>query len=128
MAAGAESAAARLLPVVFPDRVQGGNFRWGGVAIERADCKGEKMAVLHAAEITEPGKRWIVTDEAMPGLRAAKPKLKKCTVEEGEWPVVLSPEPLVPGGLDAWARSVGAEWAGQGYTVEVKTEAGFSLP
>lgn len=128
VAAGAEASAARLLPVVFPDRIQGGSFRWGGLSVERADCKGVKTAVMHTAEITEPGKRWIVTDEAVSGLRTFKPKLKKCTVEEGEWPVVISPEPLVPGGLDAWARSVGAEWAGQGYTVELKGEAGITLP
>lgn len=128
VAAGAEDSAAQLLPVVYPDRRQGGSFVWGGMSIERGDCKGVKTAVLHIAEISEPGKRWIVTDEAIPDLRAHKPKLKKCTPEDGDWPVVVSPEPLEPGGLEAWARAVGAEWAGQGYAVELKNEKGFALP
>ncbi|NOY25304.1 MAG: hypothetical protein GXP62_05475 [Oligoflexia bacterium] len=128
VAADAEDAAARLLPVVYPDRQQDGFYIWGGVSVERADCKGTKTAVLHTAKISEPGKRWIVTEEAFPGMRAYKAKLKKCTPEDGDWPVVISPEPLKPGTLDEWARTVGSQWAGQDYQVEIKTEKGFALP
>jgi hypothetical protein len=127
VATGADASAASLLPVVFPDRVKGGTFTWGGMAIERGECKGVKTAILHTAVISEPGKRWIVTDEAVPAMGNYKGRLKKCTMEEGAWPVVISAEPLVPGSIDAWARSVGGEWAAQGYTVEIHPEAPISL-
>lgn len=122
VAAGSESAAARLLPAVYPGRSQGGVFTWGGFSVERADCKGVKTAVLHVAEIQEPGKRWIVTDESLAPLRAVKPKLKKCTPEEGQWPVVTSVEPLEAGTLDQWARKQGAQWVTNGYQVTVQAE------
>lgn len=127
VATGADASAASLLPVVFPDRVKNGTFTWGGLAIERGECKGVKMAVLHTTVIAEPGKRWIVTDEAVPAMGNYKGRLKKCTMEEGAWPIVISAEPLVPGGIDAWARSVGGEWAAKGYTVEIHQESSIVL-
>jgi len=127
VAAGADASAAHLLPSVFPDRQQDGGFVWGGVSIERGDCKGVKTAIVHAAEIYEPGKRWVVTPDQVTQLRALKPSLKKCTVEDGDWPVIVSPEPLKAGALDAWARQVGSDYAGQGYQVEVKSEKGITL-
>mgnify|MGYP000873041656 CR=1 len=127
VATGADASAASLLPVVFPDRVKNGVFTWGGMAIERGECKGVKTAILHTAVIAEPGKRWIVTDEAVPAMGNYKGRLKKCTMEEGAWPIVISAEPLVPGSIDTWARSVGGEWAAQGYTVEIHQEASVNL-
>ncbi len=127
VATGADASAASLLPVVYPDRIKNGTLTWGGMAIERATCKGTKTAILHTTIISEPGKRWIVTDEAVGSMKGYKPKLKKCTPEEGEWPIVISAEPLVPGGMDAWARKIGGEWAAQGYTVEIQEEASISL-
>lgn len=122
VAAGAEDAAAQLLPAVFPDRQDGGAFTWGGIGVERADCKGVKTAVLHAASIHEPGRRWIVTDEVFPALRGAKAVLKKCLPEEGDWPVITSPEPLVPGSFDAWVRTEAGKWMSQGYEVQIQNE------
>ncbi|MCB9777833.1 MAG: hypothetical protein H6742_04655 [Alphaproteobacteria bacterium] len=119
--AGSEQTAASLMPTIYADRVQGGGLVWGGLSVERADCKGTKTAVLHAYDIKAPAARYTVFDQVQAPLRAAKPKLKKCTVEEGEWPVAVSPEPL-SGSAEEWARKVGVEWANQGYTVEVKPE------
>lgn len=127
VAAGSEDQAAKLLPAVFPDHHRSGVFTWGGLSIERGECKGVKQAVFHVAEISEPGKRWIVNDEVIPALRGFKPKLKKCTPEEGDWPVVTSPQPLMPDGVDAWARKVAGQWMTQGYEVEIKNEASITL-
>lgn len=127
VAAGSEATAATLLPEVFPDRHEDGVFTWGGFSVERGECKGVKTAVLHVAEITEPGKRWIVTDEVIAPLRAVKPKLKKCTPEEGDWPVITSAEPLVPGTVDEWARVEAGKWMTNGYEVELTSEKPISL-
>ncbi|RME26452.1 MAG: hypothetical protein D6798_06690 [Deltaproteobacteria bacterium] len=127
-AAGAEDQAARLLPVVFPDRHDNGVFTWGGVSIERAECKGVKTAVLHVAEITEPGKRWIVNDEVIEPLRSVKPRLKKCTPEPGDWEVVTTPEPVARGEVDDWARKLAGQWMSRGYEVEIRNEPDIVLP
>ncbi len=128
VAAGAEDQAAKLLPAVFPDRNDGGNFTWGGVSIELGECKGVKTAIFHVAEITEPGKRWIVNDEVVEPLRSVKPRLKKCTPEPGHWEVITTPEPVERGGVDPWARKLAGQWMTQGYEVEIRNEAGITLP
>ena len=92
--AGAEDAAARLLPRLYKDRIQsGGVFLYGAAAIEAGDCGGEKVAQIHVAEVTEPSKRWNVITDVEGPMRASKPKLKKCT-SDGEWAVATTPEPL----------------------------------
>ena len=69
--AGASTAAASLLPTVYPDRVdEDGGFLYGAASIERATCKGEKTAVLHIAKVEEPGKRWIILNDVRKPLRA----------------------------------------------------------
>jgi hypothetical protein len=127
---GSDAAAAKLLPVVYPDRQQGGgNFLYGAVAIEASDCGGKKQAILHYATVTDPGKRWSIQKDVEPALRGAKPKLgKECKVE-GEWPVLTTPEPLKNAGEgEAWAKTVEADWAKNGYAVKVQKEKGVSLP
>ena len=80
--AGAEAAAASLLPSVYPDRVdEDGGFLYGAASIERATCKGEKTAVLHVARVEEPGSRWIILNDVRAPLRALKPRLGKCDAE-----------------------------------------------
>ncbi len=128
--AGSEAAAARLLPSIYPDRVQaGGAFLYGGAAVELADCKGAKTAVIHYAPVTEPGKRWVVYEDAQAPLRAAKPRLDKCKPESTDpWPVIVSPEPIKDGkALEGWAQSLQTQWSGKGYEVTLKEEKGFSL-
>merc|ERR1712100_659049 len=59
VSAGSQDAAAKLLPTIYPDRFNDG-FIYGGVAIELADCEGEKTAVFHTAKVSEPGKLWLI--------------------------------------------------------------------
>ncbi|MFZ5478222.1 MAG: hypothetical protein ACOZNI_15755 [Myxococcota bacterium] len=127
---GSDAAAAKLLPVVYPDRVQGGGgFLYGALGVEAADCGGKKQAVLHYATVTEPGKRWSIQRDVEPMLRAAKPKLgKECQVH-GDWPVLTTPEPLkASGDGEAWVESVQADWEKNGYAVKVQKEKGVTLP
>ncbi len=108
--AGAESAAASLLPVVYADRTQGkGSLIYGVASVEACD----KQAVVHFAEVTEPGKRWSIVDDVQAPALAFKPRLK-CTAE-GPWPVLT------------WVAKIESDWAGQGNKVSLREEKAFSL-
>lgn len=126
--AGAEAAAARLLPRLYPDRVQpGSTFLYGAASIEAGDCGGAKTAVIHIASVTEPGKRWNILEDVEAPLRGVKPKLKKCTAE-GEWPVATTPEPLKAAkDVDAWLEELTGNWKEKGYEVSVKKEKSLTL-
>jgi len=126
--AGAETAAARLLPRLYPDRVQpGGKFLYGAASIEAGDCSGEKTAVIHLAQVTEPGKRWNVLKDVEAPMRAVKPKLKKCK-SEGEWPVATTPEPLKSAkDVETWLGELEKNWADKGYEVKVQKEKSVGL-
>lgn len=127
--AGAEGAAAKLLPVLYPDRVQsGGAFLYAAATVEAGVCGGKKTAVLHYAPVTEPGKRWTILGDLEAPMRALKPKLKDCTMES-PWPVFHSPEPIKSASdadsqADAWV----AEWVQKGYEVKAAKEKAFTLP
>lgn len=127
--AGAEGAAASLLPKLYPDRVQGGGgFLYAAGTIEAGDCGGKKTAVFHYGTATDAGKRWAILGDLEPLAREAKPKLKGCTVEE-PWPVVHSPEPIKNAGeADAWAATLVKEWEGKGYEVKTQKEKPIALP
>ncbi|MFT4976516.1 MAG: hypothetical protein ACI8S6_002421 [Myxococcota bacterium] len=127
-ASGNEAAAASLLPVVFSDRVQsGGGFMYGVTAVEAGECKGTQTAVVHFAELSEPGNRWIVTEEHATDIRTSKPRLKKCT-PEGEWMLLVSVEPLADGAaLREWVTEIESQWAGKGYEVSSRGENGINL-
>ena len=126
--AGAEAAAAQLLPFIYTDRMQGGSFLYGAVSIETGDCKGKKTAVLHVAQVIEPGKRWIIHNELEEPLRAVKARLAKCTAEEGDWPVATTREPIKGGkDIDSWIADLVKQWEGKGYEVEVKDEKEIRL-
>jgi hypothetical protein len=127
--AGAHEAAAALLTSVYPDRVQSsGGFLYGAAAIERADCKGTKTAVIHHAEVNEAGKRWLILDEVKPALRQTKARLAKCTPEEGDWPVATTPEPVHNGkDVDAWLDVLEGQWAAREYTVKMQGEKDINL-
>lgn len=127
---GAQEAAAKLLPNVFPDRVQsGGGFLYGGAAIEAADCKGVKTAVIHLSSVTEGGKVWNVLPSAEAPLRTAKAKLTKCTAESADpWPTALTPEPVKDAkAIEAWAQGLSAQWTEKGYAVTIKEEKPVAL-
>ena len=126
--AGSEQAAAKLLPAIYPDRVQSdGGFLYGGATVELADCKGVKTAVVHHAGIREPGKRWNVLADASAELAAAKPRLTKCTAE-GEPSVLVSPEPVGSAkDVEAWASGLAAQWAEKGYEASTRAEKDIIL-
>ena len=127
--AGAEAAAASLLPSVYPDRVdEDGGFLYGAASIERATCKGEKTAVLHVARVEEPGSRWIILNDVRAPLRALKPKLGKCEAEGSEWGVSTTPEPVASSkDVDVWVDQLEKQWTDKGYDVSVKKEKTITL-
>lgn len=126
--AGSQQAAARLLPTVYPDRVQdAGGFLYGAAAIEAGDCKGKKQAILHVAEVREAGRRWVILTDTEAALKDLKPKLKGCTVES-PWPVAATPEPVKSAkDIEAWVATLEKAWADKGYEVKVQAEKGVSL-
>lgn len=127
---GSEAAAAKLLPAIYPDRVQaGGSFLYGGAAFEAADCKGAKTLVIHYAQVSEPGARWNILGEVEAPLRAAKPKLDKCKAESGDpWSTAVSPEPLKDAkAVDAWVGTLQKQWQDKGYEVTLKAEKAVTL-
>ncbi|MEC7947511.1 MAG: hypothetical protein VX265_08055 [Myxococcota bacterium] len=126
--AGSRSAAAKLLPSIYPDRVRGGGFIYGAAAVEAGECKGAKTVVLHVSEVSEPGKRWLILEDTEGPMRAFKPRLKKCESEAGDWPVSVTPEPVMSGkDIDAWVNTLEATWAAKGYDVKVAGEKGIAL-
>lgn len=127
--AGASTAAASLLPTVYPDRVDAdGGFLYGAASIERATCKGEKTAVLHIAKVEESGKRWIILNDVRKPLRAVKPRLGKCEAEGAEWGVSTTPEPVASSkDVDAWVDQLEKQWTDKGYDVSVKKEKTITL-
>lgn len=126
---GAEGPAASLLPTLYPDRVQAdGGFLYAAGSIESGTCSGKKMAFLHYATATEPGKRWSILGDLEAPMRAVKPKLKDCEVES-PWPVIHSPEPLASAGeAEAWATAQLKELTDKGYDAKVQKEKTVALP
>ncbi len=126
--AGAEEAAARLLPRLYPDRIQpGSRFLYGAASIEAGDCAGEKSAIIHVASVTDPGKRWNVLKEVEGPMREAKPKLKKCK-SDGEWAVATTPEPLANAkAMEDWIAEIEKNWADKGYSVKTAKEKTIDL-
>lgn len=120
--AGSASAAASLLPAIYPERMRGNSFVYGGIAIESGECKGEKTAILHVAEVHEPGKRYIVAEDANAGMSAFAPKLKKCELDEETWPVIISAEPVTDDGLESFYNEIESQWTGKGYEVKRRDE------
>ncbi len=127
--AGATTAAASLLPSVYPDRVdEDGGFLYGAASVERAECKGEKTAVLHIAKVEEPGKRWIILNDVREPLRSVKARLGKCTAEGTEWGVSTTPEPVASTkAIDAWVDQLEKQWNDKGYKVSIKKEKTITL-
>ena len=127
--AGADTAAAQLLPTVYPDRVSAtGGFAYGAASIERGDCDGTKTAVIHLARVEEPGKRWIILDDVRGPMQGVKPKLTKCTAEGSEWGVSTTPEPVSSSkDIDSWVDGIVKQWKDKGYEVSVRKEKSLIL-
>ncbi len=120
---GAESAAAALLPAVYPDRVQSGGKMLYGVASVEA-CGGD--AIVHYATVTEPSTRWSIQSDVEGPARGFKARLK-CEAE-GEWPVLITPEPVASkGDVDSWAEGIISEWASKEKVVKGREEKGITL-
>lgn len=121
--AGAEQAAASLLPLVYPDRVQSdGRLLYGVASVEMCDDE----AIIHWASVTEPSKRWSIVSDVEGPARAFKAKLK-CTAD-GDWPVVTTGEPTASNAdVQAWADSLVAQWEGKASSVKLKGEKAFAL-
>jgi hypothetical protein len=126
--AGAQSEAAKLLAVVYPDRSNSdGMYTYGAASIERASCNGEKRVVVHVASVKEAGKRWIILGDVRAPMQAFKPKLSKCD-SEGEWAVSTTPEPVASSkAIDTWIDSIVEQWEGKGYDVSTKGEKTIQL-
>lgn len=125
--AGSEETAASLLTAIYPDRHNNGTFKYGVAAIELADCDGQKTAVIHIAEVSDPGKRWIISDDIQDELRGSKAKLKKCA-SEGDWGISTTAEPLKNGrALSSWADELKAIYSEKGYDVSEKSESSINL-
>jgi hypothetical protein len=118
---GFETEAAGLLPQVYPDAAKGGRLTYGVVGIET--CDGE--AILHAAEASDPAKRWSIQADVEPEVRAFKPKLK---CDSGTWTVVTTPEPLQgKGAFDSFVEELEASYAAKDLEVKVKEEKSIAL-
>jgi hypothetical protein len=121
--AGAEGAAAALLPAVYPDRMQGGGKMLYGVAAVES-CGGE--ATLHYATVSEPATRWSIQSDVEAPARAFKPRLK-CESDE-VWPVLVTPEPMASKGeVDTWAQGIVDSWSGDEKVVKSREEKAITL-
>ncbi len=124
---GSDAAAAKLLPVLYGSVASGGVYTYGAASIEAGDCSGKKQVFLHYTSVSEPGKRWSILKDLEEPLRAAKPKLKGCTVES-PWPVVHSPEPVKGNsGVEGWIKELETAWADKGYEVKTAKEKAITL-
>lgn len=126
---GAEQAAASLLPVLYPDRMMpGGKFLYGVASIESGTCKGKKTAYVHYTTLTEGGTHWSILADIEGPMRAMKPKLNGCTMDEGGWPVIHTEEPeKAAADSEAWAEARAKEWSDKGFEVKLQKEKEFSL-
>lgn len=126
---GSDAAAAQLLPTLYPDRVQsGGGFLYGGVAVETGTCDGKKSAILHFAPVSEAGKRWAIVSAVETPMRAAKPRLGKCTAAPEPWSVLTTPEPVkAASDAEKWVESVQADLEKKGYDVKVQKEKAVKI-
>ncbi len=121
---GAESTAASLLPVVWPDRVQpDGSMLYGVAALESCDA----TVVVHYAGIHEAATHWSISGKMDEAARAFKPKLK---CDSGVWVVVTSPEPLADStAVAAFAQELATKWgAEQKSEASIRAEKDLILP
>jgi hypothetical protein len=116
--AGAEAAAASLLPRVYPDRVQsGGRLMYGIASIETC----EKEMVVHYASVIEPSKRWSIVADIEGPARAFKAKLK-CTSGQ-PWEVLATGEPVAnANAIASWVDDLVKQYEGKGLAVKTKEE------
>ena len=127
VSAGSQDTAAKLLPTIYADRFKDG-FTYGGVAIELADCDGEKTAVLHTAQVLESGNLWLIQPAIQDTFQNFKPKLKKCTAEGESWSVLATPTPLLnEKEMEPWLEELQGQYEAKGYVVRLKKEKSVTL-
>ncbi|MBN2801372.1 MAG: hypothetical protein JXX28_19680 [Deltaproteobacteria bacterium] len=122
--AGAETAAASLLPRIYPDRVQADDtLLYGAAAVEA--CEGH--VVVHVAGVREPSKRWSILSDIEAPLHSFRHRLKCTTVEP--WPVFATPEPVANHKeIDTWVLEILAQWDKDGNEVKLRVEKDITLP
>jgi len=127
--AGSESAAASLLPTIYPDRVQtGGGFLYGAAAVESGVCDGANTAVLHVALVNETGKHYQLQNPLEDPMRQFKGRLSKCQVVE-PWPIVVSGTPLQKkDDIEPFVDQLSTMWTMKGYEVRRRNEKTVDLP
>jgi hypothetical protein len=125
LALDAHTEAGALVPRAWPDRRRAdGTFLYGVAAVEA--CDG--AAVVHVAAVTDPGKRWSLTDDAGAAIRAARPRLR-CAAPT-PWPVTLTTGPIADeAALETWFEGqVSAASAGGTIDAKRRDEAPVALP
>lgn len=98
---GAPDAAGKLLPKLYPDRVQpGGVFLYGVASVETCD----EDAVVHWAVVEDPATRWSIQEDVEGATKAFKARLK---CDAPKWTLQLTPEPVkAAGDVETWAETV----------------------
>ncbi|MDG1480838.1 MAG: hypothetical protein P8R54_14680 [Myxococcota bacterium] len=125
----AMEAAISLLPTIYSDRIQGnGGFLYGVAAVETGECKGVKTAVIHHAQVSESGSLWSIEGQVEDTIRASKTRLKKCTIDDGDWETRVTFEPLASGSdIGSWVDEWAEQLRGQDFEVSIKSEKPISL-
>jgi hypothetical protein len=115
--AGAEAAAASLLPALYPaGATPSGEVRWAAAAIEA--CDG--AAVVHTVTWTEAPTRLDLSDAARAAWQGVKPRL---ACGEAGWAYRVTPTPVSADEASAWFEALVAELEGAGNKVKTKAEA-----
>lgn len=115
--AGAEGAAASLLPALYPaGATPDGKVRWAAAAIEA--CDG--AAYVHTVTWTEAPTRLDLSEPAKAAWAGVKPKL---ACGDAGWTYRVTPTPVSADEAGAWVEGLVTELEGAGNKVKTKAEA-----
>jgi hypothetical protein len=121
---GATSAAAALLPAIYPDLVQSnGGFTYAGASIEAGTCGDEQKAVIHFFAVEDSGANYAVAGLFDEPARAFRERIGRRCEAETPWPIWSSATPISnEGELEAAIAPLIAEWEGRGFEVRTREE------